>query len=178
MSGFAIVFVIAIVEMILSWQFVPLYFRAGIPVFQRKIECPHVGQPPATAEEIEYRLPESRWPSFSVQDIGAGQFGFREQAFSGSMRYTPVMHGQLIFDSTRNCVIVNGRLNWYLVVLVGVAIPHFKTDFDFSFAIVFLVIIGVIYWTQASRYSSVATTAADIWNSEAKPRGGELFGRG
>jgi hypothetical protein len=153
---------IALADLICSWKFVPLYFRIGIPVFWRKIGGLPDGNEVITAEMLEWQMPDSAWPAFSFQEIGANEFGFRERFFSGRLKYTPFMHGTLTLDPTLGRAAVVGRVNWFPLALIAFAFFGLPDSSDIQFGVALLLIVGIIYAIQVVRYSQVAVAAETL----------------
>jgi hypothetical protein len=155
---------VAVSDALLLWNFVPIYFRVGIPVYRREISVEAEGRTPEIAEVIEAQLPASAWPRFAMCKLDSDEYAFRERLFAGAVTYTPIMHGTLTFDPAARLVKVTGRLNWFPIALSVYVAASYREDGGF-FIILTLAIIAIIYFIQVTRFSQVVATAARLFAS-------------
>ena len=164
--------ILALAEMGLTTTWNKLYFMFGLPIFVKKIPVKnHRAEiPPKHIFETRFRSNGSTPIVFG--EIGANGYGFCEEMLRFSkfgLRYTPVMHGWLVFDDANHQVVVKGFANWYILgfsllwfgMLTSGLFNSLSTAIPFG--LFFIVIVGVIYAIQYSRFSKVAAVAAQAW---------------
>jgi hypothetical protein len=160
---FAIVFGIALAEMLLSGTWARWYFRLGIPIFRREYESrAYAGELP-TAEALAEPLANSVFPAIVFRSFGDGLYGFRERAWPPSFRlsYTPIMRGIVRFDGTSSRVVVLGMANWFPLAFAYLWLSFVGSDS--GFALFFVALLGAIYAIQAARFRNVGMAAAEAW---------------
>lgn len=121
-----VIFVIAIVEMILSGTWCRLYFSYGVPVFSYEPDSRNPLAKTLDSEILEKSLPVGKYVPIKLRQFSSQLFGFREAAWSGfgKMPYTPVMHGKLVMQDNGQVRVV-GLANWFTVAfsIVFVGLP-------------------------------------------------------
>ncbi len=164
---FPLVFIVAIIEMILSGFWVRLYFRSGIPIYDRRHSAQPISQPIRDSNIIESLFPESKYPKLLFRSAGDNFFVFREKAiaFSG-FTYTPVMHGNLDIDPYRGQVRVIGRLNWFTLVfsILFAVVPVYWINGDpvgFIFPVFLAGLLTFIYKIQHKRFLEVGELVSE-----------------
>lgn len=159
-----------VVDTILRITWNKLYFTKGLTLFTMSIPVNerHVNIPSKPVLESQFH---SIWfESFVFQEIFPNTYGFREKFSQFKlMRYSPIMHGLLIFDDANSRVIVKGFANWFFLVfsllwLGGAILFTLSVSILALFVIFFCLVIGSIYAIQHSRFSKVATIAAQAWS--------------
>ncbi len=169
---FGVLVVSWLAETILSAIWNRTYFMTGIPIFVMRIpvELRHSNIP--SAQQLETRF-YSAWASSLVfKEIDLHTYGFREKFFEFRLvGYSPIMHGVLVFDHSSNEVIVKGFANWFilsfsLIWLGGVLASSFSSFpiIALGFILFFVLLMGLLYGIQYSRFSKVATFAAETWS--------------
>jgi hypothetical protein len=159
---------VVIAESLLSVTWNPLYFRWGIPIYVRKIKRQNYADIIPRAHDIEAAIPKGgRWTDFLVCNLDSREFAFREKLWEYSksgLRYSPVMRGVLRFDPVMNQVTVIGHLNWFLALLVLIALVAFAPQEDKVFFLFVLLFLGgymfSFFWIQRSRFDKVVEVAA------------------
>ncbi len=160
-----------LVELILSARWSPLYFIAGIPIYQRiMLVQPGIGRMP-TAAEVEAALPDrGRSAPVLVRRIGENRFAFREKLFHFGIAYSPLMHGCITCNPATGVIKVQGYLNWYILLfsfyfLLFLLLLPFD-PINVIIPICLLVLMSYIYWMQAKRFRQVGDTLQKLWSEE------------
>lgn len=161
-----------LIEMILTAAWSKMYFTTGLPIFLLRIpvETHYSNIPPS--HKLETHFHSTWWAAaLAFKEIEADTYGFREKLFEfrmGALRYSPTMHGLLIFDHSNKQVVVKGFANWTpllfgLIFLfpVGVAQAPFLDILLFLFSI--FIFFGLFYSFQRDRFADVARFAAEAW---------------
>ena len=163
-----------LVDLILSELWNKTYFTSGLPLFIKKIPVgiPRTNIPPLSRFETEFR---SSWTSsIAFKEIEQNIYGFREKSIEFRViRYSPLMHGMILFDFDNNQVIVKGFVNWsilcFSLIWIGgvVLIVTAKSSASFlivlAFIVFFTLILGILYLIQYGQFTRVAEFAAKEW---------------
>lgn len=159
------------------------YFTHGVPLFFEKIPIKnHLAKIPA--KQVFKKHFRSNWLiSLVFRKIDPNMYGFREEIISSrffKLKNTPLMHGVLIFDNVHHQIIVKGFANWFVCIFLLIAslvlIISVPTEFSSApsteyfvfmalFVLIFVMLLVVVpYAIQSSRFSEVATVAAQAWS--------------
>ena len=171
---FSVMTLFFLVETVLSGKWNKMYFTSGLPIFVKRISVgPRYNNIPLSSRfEAQF---QSDWTNSLVfREIAPNTYGFREKFFEFRIfKYSPLMHGVLFFDSVNNQVVVKGFANWFSVglsviwlgcaILIGVKYFPEAASFVLGFLAFYSIILGFIYLIQYSRFSNVATFAAQEW---------------
>ncbi|MGD0279719.1 MAG: hypothetical protein ABSC11_10480 [Smithella sp.] len=160
--GFIAVLILLLLEMILASKWSPFYFKKGIQLSGKEINCEisrlNVGQ---ITNQLNNAF-KGTWssPSILFNLIDDKTITFRERLFEFCFfNYTPLMHGKIEINS--NKVHIVGLCNWYplafLVLWYSFLIPIVGFEFDIIFLIAPAIIFGFIYIIQSRRYSKIMT---------------------
>ncbi len=161
----------------LTWN--KTYFTSGLTIFVKRMPVDHwhTNIPQPSLFETMFH---SDWASsFTFKEVDRLSYAFRENIFQFRlMRYTPVMHGLLTFDSDNGQVIVKGFVNWYafsfslvwiaMLILFTISMLSYATIM-FSILIVLgailalTLVMGILYTIQSSRFTKIASFAAESW---------------
>ena len=105
-----------LVDAILSATWNRMYFTSGLTRFVRRIPVTprHTNIPLPSRFESEF---QPSWSSsFAFKEITPNIYGFRERAIAFRlMRYSPLMHGMLLFDFANDQVVDKGFANWSIL---------------------------------------------------------------
>jgi len=162
---------------VLTWN--KTYFTSGLMVFIKRIPVSrwHTNIPAPSLFETKFQSNVTY--SLTFKEIDKLSYGFREKAVQFRwVRYSPVMHGLLTFDTDNGQVTVKGFANWYVLgfslmwlgLTVAFSIGSWsKGSLAFTLPIVlvaiafFSLVMGILYWIQFARFSNVASFAAQSW---------------
>lgn len=162
---FALLLLVGIVETVFSLRWNWTYFSVGIRVFHRLLP---VLDPKATTpseERLDAALSRSAFPPLAFWALEVDRFAFREK-IGGGLRfgYPPVMRGNLRFQRRGARVEVIGLLNWFVLVVVGIAGFSVTVLRDPIFLLLTVGLLALIYAIQFRRFSQVARAAAAEWS--------------
>jgi hypothetical protein len=145
------------------------YFTTGLPILVLRVSVDnhHTNIPASSLLETQFR---SDWyASLAFKEISPNSFGFRERLFQFRlMRYSALMHGLLVFDYDKGQVVVKGFLNWFVLCfsliwlspVIMVRVPLIS----FAFIAFFILVLGILYLIQFSRFTKVCAFAARAWS--------------
>jgi hypothetical protein len=161
----AVLFLVGILESVLSLRWNWTYFSVGIRIFHRVLP---VLDPKATTpseERLEAALFKSAFPPIAFWLLETDRFAFREKIGGGlRLGYTPVMRGNLRFQRRGARVEVIGLVNWFTVAFLaaaGYSVFLFRSPI---FLVLTLVVLLLLYAIQFRRFSQVAREAATEWS--------------
>jgi len=167
---FFILMGIVIIEMILSATWNHFYFSKGLTIFEigfTKMESNF-------SQQYIYNLKTNAehyhgLDDFNFQLINDTLIGFREKMFDFSffkLRYSPIMHGSIVFDRNKNLIIVKGTLNcffsafiiyWYVFIISINLINTSSQKIEMIPFLVFpLILTVVILFIQIRRFKKIA----------------------
>jgi hypothetical protein len=113
---FAALIGIAILEIFLSGSWSRVYFRHGIPVYSKDVQCYSITSSTAVADTLAERLTRGWGPSQVFHSLSESEVAFREKAFEFTFfHYTPIMHGLITVLPRQRTAVVKGFLNWFVV---------------------------------------------------------------
>ena len=155
------------------------YFTYGLTIFVMRIPGNQWHTNIPSQALLETKFHSDVISSLVFKEIGAYSYGFREKIFQFKWIRTPnLMHGLLTFDTNNNQVIVTGFANWFtlafslvwlglplssLVILILSREPPGSPLIPLGVIGFFIVLMGIMYLFQASRFSKVASFAAESW---------------
>jgi hypothetical protein len=155
--GFILLIAVGAVEVFLSSQWYEGYVRSGLIIFRQRI--PLVGAHwNLSIPSLEDVFDTYLVPGILFHRIGAEEFAFREKIITLSLfSYTPLMHGLASLNHAERCVLVEGRLNWFvftMCVLVVASVPFWE------FVPFFAALLVLLYAIQAYRYRHICQVIA------------------
>jgi hypothetical protein len=165
-----ILFLLILVDVVLSSTWNRMYFTSGLPLFIRRIpvDLRHTNIPPWSRFDAQFQS------ALVFKEIELNTYGFRENFFKFRLNmYTPIMHGMLFFDIAHNQVVVKGFVNWFILwfsliwfggLTVG-GIMNFPESALTALAFIALLalLLGTIYKNQYDWFTKVAIFAAQEW---------------
>ncbi len=173
---FGLFLVTFIADAFLSRQWGKAYYTTGFPLLVWQVP---VMPASGTVPEMWYLQQQ-----FEFLPIGALVFneiapntyglGLELRPFA-PMRFTPLVHGMLVFDTVRKRVIVRGFLNWMALlhlsvwVLLVIVIPDCRARAGVVAGLVAL--IGPVVWAQLYAFRAAARFAAATWSGKRAPTG-------
>ena len=155
------------------------YFTSGLMVYIKHIPVNYWHSNLPDTSLFEKVFHSEIVASLTFKEIDVFSYGFREKmAQFRLVRYSPIMHGLITFDTVNGQVTVTGYANWYALVFsflwlgmltvfsvgswsygnIGFSLLIFIGAFAF-----FSLVMGILYWIQSSRFSKVAQFAAQTW---------------
>ncbi len=179
-SAFSLLIVSLAVDTFCSLTWNRMYYTSGLILFVKRIPVNywHTNIPDQSQLETMFRA--DWFPSFTFKEFDGLLYGFHEKRYQFRLiSYAPLMHGLLTFDASDRQVVVKGFANLYPVafglmwwgVLVSIFLLNWSSEsmaFDLLIILVgagvfFILLIGLLYWVQSSRFSRVASYAAEAW---------------
>ena len=173
---FTAMIVSVLADLIFSTRWAKFYFLSGLRVFSRHVpvEIHHTNTPPSSL--LNARLYSFWMGGLIFKELDTNQFGFRRQFFSFAPR--PMVHGHVMFDVGNNRVIVEGYLDWFMIVITlmwAVFVPliwlsegnGFTADaLLLSLGLVgfFGLITGLLYLMDYCRLARISKIAVEIWS--------------
>lgn len=168
---FFLVALLSILEAILSGLWAKVYFAHGLCVFERSLPLSSLGLDARLEGYLETRLSQEKGlRHFLARRIDQGLFGIREKILDLSLfkfRYTPVIHGALVLDSSAMSLRLRGYLNpsvilfsalWF-TILGTTGLEGFNGPKDWPFLVVFLLapiaMVGGIFLIQQAKYKRI-----------------------
>lgn len=151
---------ISITENLLSRNWIPFYFRFGIPVYWKKIALSTPDQWEETVSSILTRLRVNQ-PPWEFRQLSLTDFAFREKWFisrrESQLRYPPVIHGWVCKPSAENTLSIVGFLNWSSLafILVAVAFALQENSAAWAVVLILLALNGGVLWYQLGIYGEL-----------------------
>ncbi len=151
---FYILVLLLLVEIFASWTWMSIYFRHGIPVFRRKVSVRSFR--PEFADELERIHHSNLSLPLVFRAISMREIAFREKAYGIYwLRYAPVMRGLIHVSKDRKKVLLTGFLNVYVVLLLFFLPLMLALDEVWSYYLVILTAVSIIYAIQRYRFGKV-----------------------
>ncbi len=175
--GLVIVSLLADTFCALTWN--TRYFTSGWMIFVKRVPVSHWHTNIPHPSLFERKFHSDWVAQFTFKEADQLSYGFRENLRQFRwFRYTPLMHGLLTFDTDNGQVVVKGFANWYALIFSLMWVGMLVLFLIFSWSIenilfylliflgaiaFFTFVMGILYWIQASRFSKVASFAAESW---------------
>jgi len=155
------------------------YFTSGLTIFVKRIPVKHWHTNIPSQAQLEKKFRSDVISSLIFKEIDVHSYGFREKMFEFKLMRTPgPMHGLLMFDTNTSQVVVKGFVNWFILafslVWLGLPIsgavlillnnePLPSPLIPLGIIGGFILAMGIMYLFQSSRFSNVASFAAQSW---------------
>jgi hypothetical protein len=153
---------IVLIESILSSNWYPPYFRKGFKVFSREAELiKNIDVTEQVVESLNKGFKSSGYsPTLHFKILDSNTIAFREKIFEFTFfSYTPIMHGKIELNQNHGKTTVIGLSNWFPIAFgilwYSSILSGFSLQRDFVFFIAPIVIFGIIYFMQSSKYNKV-----------------------
>jgi hypothetical protein len=173
---FGILTVSYLVDQVLWITWDKKYFTTGLSILTLRVSTEHRHNNIPNKSRLEAHFRSAWGNSLRFKELDSNIYGFRDDFFwFRPLRYPPIMHGMLLFDYDNNQVVVKGLVNWsvfyFPLVALGWAILNTKSLMAFlifmcCFAVISVSLFAILYLVQFSRFSDVATLAAQEWSKE------------
>ena len=155
------------------------YFTSGLTVFVQQIPVNHYHTNIPSKTLLEKKFHSNVISSLMFKEMDTSSYGFRDKLFQFKWIRTPdLMHGLLIFDTDKSQIVVKGFTNWFTVAfsLLYTGVPLWNVVlilsgeeplgsllFYLGIFGFFILMMGIMYLFQASRFSKIASYAAESW---------------
>jgi hypothetical protein len=175
---FAAAILSGLADFIFSSIWAKFYFISGLRVFSQDVpvEAHHANTPSSSL--LNARLYSFWMGGFIFEELDTNQYGFRRQFFSFAPR--PMMHGQVIFDTENNRIIVEGYLDWFMIAftlmwLVFVPLMWLSEGGGFTMDVLLLwvgvvaffgLITGLLYLMDYYRLARISKIATELWSRQ------------
>src|SRR5271157_4795365 len=160
-----ILVVLILFEAVMSLTWNSAYFRHGVVLFHKEAQFRSGHRTlPMSADAIESEFDQaSSGQKMLFREVAPGMIGFREKWFNfrfTAFRYSPVMHGIIVTDTTSGKYVVKGIANWTVFFVFAYSIwlsaPHLLTSWNGLILPVALIVISfVIYRVQYRRFEQL-----------------------
>jgi hypothetical protein len=179
LSFFGLLIVSLLVDAYCASTWNKSYFTSGLMVYTKSIPVNYWHSNLPKTSLFEKAFHSEIVASLTFKEIDLFSYGFREKMVQFRfVRYTPIMHGLITFDTTNGQVTVKGYANWHALVFsfLWLGMLTLFTIGSWSYgnmrfsALIFIgalaffsLVMGILYWIQSSRFSKVAQYAAQSW---------------
>ena len=158
---FAVLILVAGLELLLSGTWNSAYFRFGVPLFRYSVEhrVPVTRLPDASG--LMSALPKSGYVPLRVHELDPVTYAVREAFWGGMSKiyYTAIMRWVLELSADGSIRIV-GKANWFALGFTGsVAAMGLTGLADVGLSIILIGLVVFIYSVQAHRFRKVAEIA-------------------
>jgi hypothetical protein len=154
--AFSTLIISLLAETILSATWNETYFTIGLPLFTVNIP---VNVHHANIPSKSVFVAKSGLESIVFREISPNSYGFREKLFQFRwVKFSPVMHGLLIFDNANSRIIVKGFASWSLLAFLLMLIV-FVPAIPF-----FILVMSLPYAIQYLQFLKIANIAAEAWS--------------
>ena len=159
---FPAVFLIAILELIVSGTWQKFYFTSGIPIFKQSIRLSSPAE--LSVDSLNEQFQGGWCDPLRFREISRHNIAFREALFHFSffkMNYTPVMHGLIRYDERSKELHVIGFANWFaplfIIVFIATAASFRGADagIDIMFTLFPIGLFALLYFIQFRRFTGV-----------------------
>lgn len=154
-------------------NWLPLYFRFGLPVFflRAGAKPPRPAAAPIPTEQMARALEAGfkgrpQHPSIRFKALTPNGIALRETLFEnrGGFKYLPVMHSYIRLDPARGRLTITGSLNAYTLFVIGYLVYRSLTEPSYiPVAILILVVLAISYAAQAGINQNIAREILSAW---------------
>ena len=169
-----IVFIVAIVETILSSTWNKHYFSHGIEIFKKSIPVSNLDNASHKISEFVNNLDKQKgFSNYKGADLDDNVFAFQKKLITiGTFRNDlESIHGTISIDSETRAIRIKGFVRYsFLSLMIFISI-FFLLDSDFSFSrlVSALIIVSIpsllSYWFESRKYKKLTTQIKNLINS-------------
>ena len=152
---------VAVIELVLAVSWAGFYYRYGIPLYRRTLQCGPDEDGLPGPEKLSEKYSSRLLPPFTFHALGPGELAFREWIIQLSLiMYSPIMHGHIAYDEGSGTLTLTGYANaWPLCFLGVVILMTFRTLSSSPRSLIFpglvLLIFGICYGLQILRFNKL-----------------------
>ncbi len=165
-------------DLVFSTTWASFYFTSGLLVFSQyaPIEAHHTNIP--SISDLNAKLNSFLMDCFTFKKLDTNRYGFRNKFFS----FTPrsMVHGQVVFDTNNNRIIVKGYLDWFMIyfsllwllivpllwISKGNDIPGDVLPLWIGLVAFFGFLSGLFYLIDFLRLASISRISAGLWSRQ------------
>ena len=159
-----IVFIVAIVETILSSTWNKHYFSHGIEIFKKSIPVSNLDNASHKISEFVNNLDKQKgFSNYKGADLDDNVFAFQKKLITiGTSRNgLESIHGTISIDSETRAIRIKGFVGYSFFLL--------DSDFSFSRLVSVLIIVSILsllsYWFESRKYKKLTTEITNLINS-------------
>ena len=169
-----IVFIVAIVETILSSTWNKHYFSHGIEIFKKSIPVSNLDNASHKISEFVNNLDKQKgFSNYKGAELDDNVFAFQKKLITiGTSRNgLENIHGTISIDSETRAIRIKGFVGYSFLSLMIFIFIFFLLDSDFSFSrlVSALIIVSILsllsYWFESRKYKKLTTEITNLINS-------------
>ncbi|MBQ4555966.1 MAG: hypothetical protein IJA53_12755 [Spirochaetaceae bacterium] len=164
-----IVFIVAIVETILSSTWNKHYFSHGIEIFKKSIPVSNLDNASHKISEFVNNLDKQKgFSNYKGADLDDNVFAFQKKLITiGTSRNgLESIHGTISIDSETRAIRIKGFVGYSFLSLMIYIFIFFLLDSDLVSALIIVSILSLLsYWFESRRYKKLTTEITNLINS-------------
>ena len=164
-----IVFIVAIVETILSSTWNKHYFSHGIEIFKKSIPVSNLDNASHKISEFVNNLDKQKgFSNYKGADLDDNVFAFQKKLITiGTVRNDlENIHGTISIDSETRAIRIKGFVGYSFLSLMICIFIFFLLDSDLVSALIIVSILSLLsYWFESRKYKKLTTEITNLINS-------------
>ena len=164
-----IVFIVAIVETILSSTWNKHYFSHGIEIFKKSIPVSNLDNASHKISEFVNNLDKQKgFSNYKGADLDDNVFAFQKKLITiGTSRNgLENIHGTISIDSETRAIRIKGFVGYSFLSLMIFIFIFFLLDSRLVSALIIVSILSLLsYWFESRRYKKLTTEITNLINS-------------
>lgn len=164
-----IVFIVAIVETILSSTWNKHYFSHGIEIFKKSIPVSNLDNASHKISEFVNNLDKQKgFSNYKGAELDDNVFAFQKKLITiGTSRNgLESIHGTISIDSETRAIRIKGFVGYSFLSLMIYIFIFFLLDSDLVSALIIVSILSLLsYWFESRRYKKLTTEITNLINS-------------
>jgi len=164
-----IVFIVAIVETILSSTWNKHYFSHGIEIFKKSIPVSNLDNASHKISEFVNNLDKQKgFSNYKGADLDDNVFAFQKKLITiGTSRNgLESIHGTISIDSETRAIRIKGFVGYSFLSLMIYIFIFFLLDSDLVSALIIVSILSLLsYWFESRKYKKLTTEITNLINS-------------
>ena len=164
-----IVFIVAIVETILSSTWNKHYFSHGIEIFKKSIPVSNLDNASHKISEFVNNLDKQKgFSNYKGADLDDNVFAFQKKLITiGTSRNgLESIHGTISIDSETRAIRIKGFVGYSFLSLMIFIFIFFLLDSRLVSALIIVSILSLLsYWFESRRYKKLTTEITNLINS-------------
>ena len=164
-----IVFIVAIVETILSSTWNKHYFSHGIEIFKKSIPVSNLDNASHKISEFVNNLDKQKgFSNYKGAELDDNVFAFQKKLITiGTSRNgLESIHGTISIDSETRAIRIKGFVGYSFLSLMIYIFIFFLLDSDLVTALIIVSILSLLsYWFESRKYKKLTTEITNLINS-------------